>query len=85
MFCPSCGRQNQENVVFCSFCGKALPQKSSTSPVVQSSIQPNLEKTTVLAKKPRLSFTAIKAIITVALIAGLVIAVLLSYYPGIFS
>jgi uncharacterized membrane protein YvbJ len=86
MFCPSCGKQNKENVVFCASCGKALPQKSKplpeAKPFVQANPSPSPKPTT--PKKTRISFTAIKAVITGLLIVGLVLVLLQLYYPGIF-
>jgi uncharacterized membrane protein YvbJ len=83
MFCPSCGRQNQDNALFCSFCGKALPQKNST-PVVQTNMKADRSLQKASASKIRISFNTVKAIITGAVIVGLVIVVLLIYYPGVF-
>jgi uncharacterized membrane protein YvbJ len=83
MFCPSCGRQNQNNATFCSFCGKALPQKNST-PVVQPNMKADPSSKKASAPKIRISFNTIKAIITGLVIVGLFIVVLLIYYPGIF-
>ncbi len=84
MFCPSCGKQNQEDVTFCTYCGKALPQKSSPPPANQSAVGviPGPKKAS--AKKVRMSDTAMKAIITGILIVGLVLVVLWIYYPGVF-
>ncbi len=82
MFCPSCGRQNQDDIMFCSFCGKALPSKNSLPPTNQSIVQTNRKK--VSGPKIRISYTTVKAIITGALIIGLIVAVVLIYYPGIF-
>jgi uncharacterized membrane protein YvbJ len=82
MFCPTCGRQNKENTVFCAFCGKAMTQKNLApnlnQPISQENNRP--QKTT----KVRVSFKAKKAIVTGVLIVGLVIVVLLIYYPSIF-
>jgi uncharacterized membrane protein YvbJ len=84
MFCPYCGRQNQDNVVFCAYCGKALHQKSKSLPVNQTFVEakPLLKRGS--ARKVRLSFTAIKAVVTGIFIVGLIIVVLQIYYPGVF-
>jgi uncharacterized membrane protein YvbJ len=84
MFCPFCGRQNKEDTVFCEYCGKALPQKNFPLPETRSIPQANppFQK----ADKPRfrLSYNAKRAIVTSTLVVGLVIVVLLIYYPSIF-
>jgi uncharacterized membrane protein YvbJ len=84
MFCPSCGKQNQDDILFCSFCGKALPKKNSLPLVIQSNNQANPSPKKASAPKIRISFTAVKAIITGLLIVGLIVVLLLIYYPGIF-
>jgi uncharacterized membrane protein YvbJ len=84
MFCPSCGKQNPDNVIFCTSCGKALPQKSSVSPVIQPSTQTNLSPERVEPKKAKLSFNVVKAVITGVLIVALIVVILQIYYPGIF-
>lgn len=84
MFCPSCGKQNQDNVLFCAFCGKALPQKSSPLPIIQPIPQANPSPQKANAPKVRVSNTAKKAAITGILIIGLIIVVLLIYYPALF-
>jgi uncharacterized membrane protein YvbJ len=85
MFCPSCGKQNRDNVLFCAHCGKALPQQSSPilqrAPIPQSSPSPQTKS----APKFRISNTTKKALITGILIVGLIIVVLLIYYPGILT
>jgi uncharacterized membrane protein YvbJ len=85
MFCPFCGRQTKDNALFCEFCRKALPQKTSPLPVIQPIPQANPRPQKAHAPKARISNTAKKAIITGILIVGLVIVVLLIYYPGVFS
>jgi uncharacterized membrane protein YvbJ len=75
MFCPSCGKQNKENTLFCQYCGKSM-QKNA--PVIQATQSP--KKT----QKAGLSYNAKRAIITGTLIVGLVLVVLLIYYPSIF-
>jgi uncharacterized membrane protein YvbJ len=84
MFCPSCGRQNQENEMFCAFCGKALPQKNSQLPSAQYSAKANTSQKSASAPRFRLSFTAVKAIVTVLLLVGIILVVLQLYYPGVF-
>jgi uncharacterized membrane protein YvbJ len=84
MFCPSCGKQNPENVIFCISCGKALPQKSSVSPVIQSNTQANPSPERVEPKKGKFSFNVVKAAITGVLIVALIVVILQIYYPGIF-
>ena len=80
MFCPHCGKQNQDNVVFCAYCGKTMSQKDSSPPAIRAIPGPKKAS----APKVRISFTAIKAIVTGILIIGLIVAVLLIYYPGAF-
>ena len=75
MFCPSCGRQNKENTLFCQYCGKSM-QKNA--PVIQENQIPNK------AQKAGLSYNAKRGIVTGVLIVGLVLVVLLIYYPSIF-
>jgi uncharacterized membrane protein YvbJ len=84
MFCPSCGKQNQENTLFCSFCGKALPQTNSQPLKIQPNKQANPSSKRASAPKIRISYNEVKAIITSILIVGLILVVLLIYYPGIF-
>ena len=72
MFCPYCGRQNEEEVVVCAFCGKVLPQKGL------------LAAAQYAAPKAGVSFTKIKAAVTVLLIVGLALVMLQIYYPGVF-
>lgn len=84
MFCPFCGRQIKDNSVFCAFCGKALPQKSSPLPIIQPIPQANPSPQKEYVPKARVSSTAKKAVITGILIVGLIIVVLLIYYPSIF-
>jgi uncharacterized membrane protein YvbJ len=84
MFCPYCGKQNKDTAVFCEFCGKALTQKT----ISQSSVQPiapsNLNSKKASTPKAGLSYNAKRGIITGVLIVGLVLVVLLIYYPNIF-
>jgi uncharacterized membrane protein YvbJ len=82
MFCPSCGKQNKDNEVFCAFCGKVLSQKSTLKPSVQPALKANpRQKDSV--PKARISFTAVKAIVTGLLIIGLIMIVLQIYYPAV--
>ena len=83
MFCNSCGKQNKDNALFCDFCGKALPQKSSPMPGIQLVSQANQPPKKEQSPKIRISFTAIKAVITGIVIIGLVIVVLQIYYPSL--
>ena len=84
MFCPSCGRQNKDTAVFCEYCRKALPQKSSVLPPSQEIIQTNQPPTK--AKKPKngLSYNAKRGIVTGILIVAIVLVVLVIYYPNVF-
>jgi uncharacterized membrane protein YvbJ len=82
MFCPSCGRQNKDDVLFCEYCGKAMPQKYPAKPSVQPAIQAVPSSLRAPASKGRLSFTALKAVVTVVLIVIVAIIVLQIYYPG---
>ena len=84
MFCNFCGRQNKDDVLFCEFCGKGMPQKNSPMPDTQRGPQANQRPQKALKPKSRISFTAIKAIITVVVIVGLVLVALQIYYPGVF-
>jgi uncharacterized membrane protein YvbJ len=84
MFCPSCGKQNQDNVLFCAHCGKALPQQSVSSPKFQQSPPASQSPRKVSIQKVRISDTAIKAVITGILIVVLILVVFLIYYPGVF-
>jgi uncharacterized membrane protein YvbJ len=84
MFCPFCGRQNKDTNLFCEFCKKSLPQKNSSVPETQliANANPSTQKTS--APKVGLSYNAKRSIITGILIAGIVVVVLLIYYPSIF-
>jgi uncharacterized membrane protein YvbJ len=84
MFCPFCNKQNKENVSFCAFCGKALPQKSSASPAIQPVAKSNQIPKKTLASKSRLSYNAKRGIVTGILIAVVVLVILVIYYPNIF-
>ncbi len=75
MFCPFCGRQNEDSTLFCVYCGKAMSQNT---PLLEANQRPKK------APKARLSNDAKKAIITGTLIVGFVLIVLLLYYPSIF-
>jgi uncharacterized membrane protein YvbJ len=87
MFCPYCGRQNDDNVVFCSFCGKVMAQKSSlaqATPSIPQSIPPvSSSPQKAKPKKPRLSDNAIKGVVTGVLVIALLIVVLWLYYPNL--
>jgi uncharacterized membrane protein YvbJ len=75
MFCPFCGRQNKENAVFCEYCGKAM----------QKNIQlPKANQRPKKTSRIGLSYNAKRAIITGVLIVGVVLVVLLIYYPSVF-
>jgi uncharacterized membrane protein YvbJ len=82
MFCPFCERQIKDNSLFCKYCGKALPQKSLPFPLTQQIPQINAQPQT--SPRKRLSNNAKKGIVTGILIVGLIIVVLLIYYPSIF-
>jgi uncharacterized membrane protein YvbJ len=88
MFCPYCNKNNKEDAVFCAYCQKALPknvtqttENAEPEPVAAESEPPVQEK----PKKNRLSFTAVKGIITILLIAGLVLAIIWLYYPHLLG
>jgi uncharacterized membrane protein YvbJ len=84
MFCPSCGKQNKENVLFCEYCGKAMPQKASPpKPTIQPVTYAISNPQNPPAPKSRISFNAIKALVTVALIAVIAIVIIQIYYPRI--
>lgn len=61
-----------------------MSQKNSPPLTIQSSVNADPGSKNASAKKARLSFTAIKGIVTAILIVGLVLVVLQIYYPGIF-
>jgi hypothetical protein len=85
MFCPSCGRQNKDTAIFCEYCGKAMPQKTSAPQIaVQPVAQPNPNPNEQDSPKPRLSFNAKRGIVTGLLIVVVVLVVLAIYYPSIF-
>jgi uncharacterized membrane protein YvbJ len=81
MFCPYCHRENKEGAVFCKYCGKALPKQSPNQPVLQQSVENQSPKTS--KPKFKLSFNAVRAIITVVAIIVLVLIVLQIYNPGL--
>jgi uncharacterized membrane protein YvbJ len=85
MFCPYCHRQNKEGAVFCEYCGKALPKQSSMESVNQQVLQQSANNQSAKTSKPkfRLSFNAVRAIITVVAIIVLVLIVLQIYNPGL--
>jgi uncharacterized membrane protein YvbJ len=94
MFCPFCGRQNKDNAIFCTFCSKALPQKTptpqkSTPQPATSTFQPSLKANPIPVEysepKPRLSYNAKRFIVTALLITGIVVVIILIYYPNVFS
>ena len=78
MFCPYCHRQNKERAVFCEYCGKALPEQSSSEFVNQPVMQQSANNQSPKTSKPKfgLSFNAIRVIITVVAIIILVLVVL---------
>ncbi len=83
MFCPYCKRQIKDTEIFCPYCGKAIPKqdppKNEFTPMVDQEEVP--APLPVSSKKSRISTNAIKGIVTVALIAVLVVAVLVIFYP----
>ncbi len=85
MFCPSCGKQNREDVSFCAFCGVVLPKDNppaTSTPISQP--HASFQQTPVpKPAKARLSFNAVKAIVTGILIVGLIVAILQVYYPAV--
>jgi len=83
MFCPFCSKQNKENVSFCAFCGKALPQKSSTSEDIQPVAKADQIPQKASAQKARLSYNAKRGIVTGILIAVIVIVIVVIYYPSV--
>jgi uncharacterized membrane protein YvbJ len=83
MFCPFCGRQIKDNSLFCEFCGKAMPQKSSPLSITQTIPKINANPQMSSSRK-RMSNNVKRAIVTGILIVGLIIVVLLIYYPSIF-
>jgi uncharacterized membrane protein YvbJ len=83
MFCPFCRKQNKENVTFCAYCGKALPQKSSAPQVVQPVAIANPIPQNASAPKARLSYNAKRGIVTGLLVAIVVIVILVIYYPNV--
>jgi uncharacterized membrane protein YvbJ len=82
MFCNSCGKQNKDGTVFCAFCGKAMSQNNSTTPQIQI-VSPKQNSVKEKSSKSRLSFNAIKAIVTAVIIVVLVLIVLVIYYPSV--
>ena len=84
MFCPFCGKQNQDNVSFCEFCGKALPKGSSPKPETRAFSQAPSSSRRVPASNAGLSFNAKKGIVTGVLVVVLVFVVLQLFYPGVF-
>jgi len=88
MFCPYCGKNNKEEAVFCEYCQKAIPKGTAqTTPqnVVVTQVQQQFAQPVIEQKKPKkplLSFTAIKGIITVLMLVGLVLIILWLYYPS---
>jgi uncharacterized membrane protein YvbJ len=82
MFCNYCGKQNKDDALFCEFCGKAMSQKNSPLPETQNVSQANQSPKKEKSPKNRISFTAIKAIVTGIVILALVIIVFQIYYPG---
>jgi uncharacterized membrane protein YvbJ len=85
MFCPFCSKQNKENVSFCEFCGKALPQKRSSSEVIQPVAKADPIPQKASAPKARLSYNAKRGIVTGLLIAVIVVIILVIYYPNVFT
>ena len=82
MFCPSCGRQNQDNAPFCAYCGNALPQQKDVQNVTKSKSKQSSIRQKGSSSKIKISFTAIKAIVTVLLLIGVTLVILQLYYPG---
>jgi uncharacterized membrane protein YvbJ len=82
MFCPYCGKNNKEEAVFCEYCKKAIP-KGSLQAATQNTVEPKpAQLKQSKPKKPLLSFTAIKGIITVLMLAALIFIILWLYYPS---
>ena len=87
MFCPYCHRQNKEGAVFCEYCGKALPKQSSIESINQQVLQQSVDNQSPKISNPkfRLSFNAVRAIITVVAIVILVLIVLQITNPSLLS
>jgi uncharacterized membrane protein YvbJ len=83
MFCPFCKKQNKDNVSFCAFCGKALPQKSLTSEVIQPITKADPIPQKASTPKTGLSYNAKRGIVTGILIAVIVIIIVVIYYPSV--
>jgi uncharacterized membrane protein YvbJ len=83
MFCNFCGKQNRDDTLFCEFCGKAFPKKSLPLSKSQFVPQENQQLQKSHSPKNRISFTAIKALITLLMIVGLIIILFQIYYPGL--
>jgi uncharacterized membrane protein YvbJ len=83
MFCNFCGKQNRDDTLFCEFCGKAFPKKSLPLSRIQFVPQENQRLQKSYSPKSRISFTAIKALITLLMIVGLIIILFQIYYPGL--
>jgi uncharacterized membrane protein YvbJ len=83
MFCPFCKKQNKDNVSFCAFCGKALPQKSSAPPATQPITKENPSPQKSSTPKRGLSYNAKRGIVTGLLIAIIVIVIIVVYYPTV--
>jgi uncharacterized membrane protein YvbJ len=87
MFCPYCGRNISDDEVFCPYCGKAQKRNTSNTAAVepakpqQSNAMPQVIATKK-AKGSKISFNAVKAIITVVAIVVLLIVIFQIYYPS---
>lgn len=85
MFCPFCHRQIKDNLIFCTYCKKALPQRNVQpleQPAIQTTNMVNPTPQSDSSPKRRISWVAQKAIVTGIAIIVLVLVVLQFYYPS---
>ena len=83
--CSFCGKENLDNVKFCTSCGKPFVQKPSPAVMESRAVQPVkvIPVTPPAPKKKKTSAGIVIAIVAVLLVAAVVLGVI--FLPGIFN
>jgi hypothetical protein len=83
MFCPSCGKQIQDGIAFCPFCGHGLPQNSFQPPRQSSPQTYQTPPPPPYQTDKKNSHIARNAVIGFILAIVLIAIILIVFVPGI--